>query len=206
MERTSVIRAEGALARFLVLEGFGPRESRVVAARIIDETGTFSRLRSLSDHALCDMVGLGPAVTERLRAALELAESTRGRRRLAIMVQAPEDVFRWARGRLLTLPHEELWLLALDVQSRLRAARRIAQGGIDAMTVMVRDVLRAALLEGASAFALVHNHPSGDPTPSPADERMTFDVLEASLVVGVPLVDHVVVGTGGFRAIVEATR
>ena len=99
----------------------------------------------------------------------------------------------WARPRLATLDHEELWLLALDGHHGLRAARRVASGGIHGLHVAARDVLRIALREGASAFVLVHNHPSGDPAPSSEDIAFTRTVERAAAVVGTPLLDHVVV-------------
>ena len=74
-----------------------------------------------------------------------------------------EQVAAWARPRLAALEHEELWLLAVDGRQGARAARRIAAGGIHGLHVSARDVLRAALREAASAFLVVHNHPSGDP-------------------------------------------
>jgi DNA repair protein RadC len=86
-----------------------------------------------------------------------------------------------------------MWLLALDGQNGLRSMRRIAQGGLHGCCVSARDILRAGLVEAASAIVLVHNHPSRDPTPSPEDVAMTRVVVDAGEVVGLPLVDHVVV-------------
>ena len=99
----------------------------------------------------------------------------------------------WARPRLATLDHEELWVLALDGRHGLRAARRVASGGIHGLHVGVRDVLRVALREAASAIILVHNHPSGDATPSDEDVAFTKAVAEGATVVGTPLIDHVVI-------------
>jgi DNA repair protein RadC len=76
----------------------------------------------------------------------------------------------------------------------LRAARRVASGGLHGLHVTMRDPLRIALREGASAFVLVHNHPSGDPSPSEQDVAFSKSVLEASIVVGAPMLDHVIVG------------
>src|SRR5258708_6677875 len=107
----------------------------------------------------------------------------------------------WARSRLVPLDHEELWLLALDGRNGLRSARRVASGGLHGMHVTARDPLRLALREGASAFVLVHNHPSGDPTPSDEDVSFTRNIAAGAAIVGVPLVDHVVVARDGFKSI-----
>ena len=110
----------------------------------------------------------------------------------------------WARPRLATLDHEELWLLALDGHHGLRAARLVASGGIHGLHVAARDGLRIALREGASAFVLVHNHPSGDPAPSPEDVAFTRAVERAAAVVGTPLLDHVVIARSRATSMLEA--
>jgi DNA repair protein RadC len=111
------------------------------------------------------------------------------------------DVAAWAIPRLVPLDHEELWLLALDGRSHVRAIRCVAKGGLHGMGVRPADPLRIALRAAASGFVLVHNHPSGDPAPSPEDVAFTRRVAAAAAVVGVPLLDHVVVGREGFASV-----
>jgi DNA repair protein RadC len=114
-----------------------------------------------------------------------------------------ESVTAWARPRLAHLEHEEVWLLALDGQNGLKSARRIAQGGLHGCALTPPDVLRPALRDCASGIVLVHNHPSGDPTPSSEDVEMTRAVMVAGDVVGLPLLDHVVVATGGATSLLQ---
>jgi DNA repair protein RadC len=109
----------------------------------------------------------------------------------------------WARPRLATLDHEELWLLALDGHHGMKAARRVASGGIHGLHVSARDPLRIALREAASGFVLVHNHPSGDPTPSDEDVAFTRNVAGAAALVGVPMFDHVIVARRRSVSIVD---
>jgi DNA repair protein RadC len=139
--------------------------------------------------------GVGPTKAVRIAAAVEL-----GRRAVAAACREAsprlfdgEAVVSWARPKLGGLDHEELWVLALDGRHGLRAARRVASGGIHGLHVGVRDVLRAALRDAASSIVIVHNHPSGDPAPSDEDVAFTRAVAEAAVVVGTPLVDHVIV-------------
>jgi DNA repair protein RadC len=124
-------------------------------------------------------------------------EQTRPRRRL---VGSP-DVAEWAAPRLSHLAHEELWMLALDGRSQLRAASCVAKGGLHGLGVRAADPLRAALRADASAMILVHNHPSGDPTPSAEDVAFTASVTTAARAVGLPLVDHVIVAREGFASV-----
>lgn len=111
------------------------------------------------------------------------------------------DVAAWAQPRLGSLVHEELWVLALDARGGLRAARCVAKGGIHGVGVRATDPLRIALRVGATGFALVHNHPSGDPSPSAEDVSFTRRLADAARVVGLPLLDHVVVTLHGFVSI-----
>jgi DNA repair protein RadC len=87
----------------------------------------------------------------------------------------------------------------------MRAARRVASGGIHGLHVAPRDVLRMALREAAAGFVLVHNHPSGDPAPSREDVTFTRMVAEAAAVVGVPMLDHVVVARRQAVSIIDPT-
>jgi DNA repair protein RadC len=167
----------------------------VLSAMLLEEHGGVAGLARAGIGELVQRTGVGTAKAARLMAAVEL-----GRR---AVVAASQDttarmpdrsaVEAWAHPRLATLDHEELWLLALDGHHGLRAARRVASGGIHGLHVAARDVLRIALREGASAFVLVHNHPSGDPAPSPEDIAFTRAVEHAAAVVGTPLLDHVVI-------------
>ena len=149
--------------------------------------------------------GLGPAKAARLAAAIEL-----GRRVAATAARQTDARFPssaavdgWARPRLASLDHEELWALVLDGHQGLRAARRVARGGLHGLHVAVRDPLRLVLREGGSAFVLVHNHPSGEPAPSAEDVRFTEEVARAADVVGVPLLDHVIVARSGYASLLD---
>lgn len=137
----------------------------------------------------------GPGNATRIAAAIELGRRAVQAASLEASPRLPDRdaVVAWARPRLATLDHEELWVLALDGRHGLRAARRAASGGIHGLHVGARDVLRIALREAASAFVLVHNHPSGDPAPSDEDVAFTRLVSDAASLVGTPLLDHVVV-------------
>jgi DNA repair protein RadC len=90
-----------------------------------------------------------------------------------------------------------MWVISLDGRNGMRGARQVAQGGLHGCAVSARDILRAALADAAAALILVHNHPSGDSAPSPEDVEMTRVVAAAGMVVGVPLVDHVILAPDG---------
>ena len=191
----------------LVLAGSddsGPAAAQI--AHVLEASGGLHGAARLGAAGLVSRRLLSIADASRLAAALEL-----GRRALLHslseerkVVGSFESVAAWARPRLSGLEHEEVWLLLLDGSNGLKAVSRIAQGGLHGCALTPRDVLRPALRDGASAMVLVHNHPSGDPTPSVEDVEMTRAVAIAGDVVGVPLLDHVVVARGGAASLFAA--
>lgn len=177
----------------------------LLAATLLESEGGLVRLSRGTPHGLRQRRGIGPVKAVRLAAAFELGRRAQIGALGAIPPRLPgyREVVDWARPRLATLEHEEVWLLTLDGQNALKSARRIAQGGAHGCALTTRDVLAPALRDAASAIVLVHNHPSGDPTPSPEDVAMTRAVSAACDVVGVPLLDHVVVARDGASSLFE---
>jgi len=167
----------------------------VLAADLLEAHGGVSGLARAGIGDLADHPGVGHAKGARLAAAVELGRRAVFAASLDASPKLPDRaaVEAWARPRLTTLDHEELWVLVLDGRHGLRAARRVASGGVHGLHVGVRDVLRTALREAASAIVLVHNHPSGDPAPSDEDVAFTHAVAEGATAVGTPLLDHVII-------------
>jgi DNA repair protein RadC len=178
------------------------RSSVEVAASLLDVVaGAPTRT---SPHVLAQHPGLGHAKALRLAASLELGRRMAQRASLPREpLRAPSDVAAHFRARLGGLPHEEMFVASLDGRNGVRAVRRVALGGLHGCAVTARDILRNVLADAASAFVLVHNHPSGDPTPSLEDLRMTERVAEAANAIGVPLVDHVIVAAGGHASLLD---
>jgi DNA repair protein RadC len=176
----------------------------VLAAALLEAAGGIEGLAQLSPARLADHGGVGAAKALRVAAAFELgrrAELARGGPRPRVATS--DEVAAHMAPRLTHLDHEEMWLLALDGQNHVRASKRVAQGGLHGCSVSARDILRAGLVEAASAVVLVHNHPSGDPTPSVEDLAMTRMVVDAADIVGMPLLDHVILGRGRHASLLD---
>lgn len=139
-----------------------------------------------------------------LAAALELGRRASVEPLSGLKITSHRDVQRWARGRLVGLEYEEVWVLALRANQRVCAEWCVARGGVHGCGLLPADVLRPVLRCAASAFILVHNHPSGDPTPSRDDVAMTSALHQACMAVGVTLMDHVIVSRGGSYSLAEA--
>lgn len=151
-------------------------------------------------------LGVTPVEAAQLVAAVELGRRLR-RRECAIRqtLATPESVARCMTPRIGMLDHEELWLLALDGNNRVRTLRQVARGGLHGLAVAAADILRCALREAASGMVLVHNHPSGSPLPSSSDIHMTRRVAQAAAIVGIDLLDHIIVTeTGDFFSLFGA--
>jgi DNA repair protein RadC len=177
-----------------------------LASALLETLGGLEGLARASAHGIATRRGVGKAKAARVVAALALGRrATLGYLAERSTVLGSFDaVVEWARPRLAGLDHEEVWLLSLDGKNGLKAARRIAQGGLHGCALTTRDVLGPALRDAASAILLVHNHPSGDPRPSAEDLGMTRLLAGACEVVGVPLLDHVIVARGGASSLLEA--
>ena len=179
-----------------------------LAHRLLERASGVDGLARLTPHGITELRGLGLAKATRVAAALEL-----GRRvALSALSERPtvlssfDAVVAWARPRLAGLEHEEVWLLSMDGRHALKSARQISRGGQHGCALTTRDVLGPALRDAASAIVLIHNHPSGDPTPSLEDLCMTRAIASACSLMGIPLLDHVVVARGGASSLVDAVE
>lgn len=189
----------------LVLFRAIPRQDvKPLARRLIDAFGDFSAVISASPARLGEVPGVGPAVIVELKiveaAAQRLARARIMRRPVLTSWQALLDYCQaaMAHGEV-----EQFRVLYLDRKNVLMADEAEGRGTVDHVPVYPREIVRRALELNASALILVHNHPSGDPTPSEADITMTARIRDAAGVMGITLHDHLVIGRGrelSFRA------
>lgn len=176
-----------------------------LAVALLESSGGLNLLSKLPATGLLARPGLGPVQATRLAAAFELgrrAARAETERRSGLPMSAAA-VARWAHPRLTRLDHEEVWVLCLDGRSSLSCALQVGRGGMHGCALLARDFLIPVLRHAASAFVVVHNHPSGDPTPSREDLEMTVALASAAALTAVPLLDHVVVGRDGYRSLFE---
>lgn len=159
----------------------------------------YQSLTALSQASIDDLVkikGLGRVKAQILKAALELA------RRLAEeataenpKISTPEEAARLLRERARTCEEEIFWILLLDARSRLkRPPVEVSRGLINASLVHPREVFKEAIRTSCAAVILAHNHPSGDPSPSPEDLRVTRQLVEAGKIIEIDVLDHVILG------------
>ena len=193
------------LLALLLATGAAGQPVGLVAQDLVDQVGGVDRLERVGPYRLAQQRGIGLIKATRLLAAIELGRrvTLRALSDERQVVGSFEAVAAWAQPRLAGLDHEEVWLLCLDGKNALRSARRIAQGGLHGCALRPADVLRPALEDAASGIVIVHNHPSGDPTPSLADIEMTRALVEACNILGLYLLDHVIVARSGAESLRE---
>lgn len=158
----------------------------------------FGSLRSLAQASLEDLrkvkgIGRDKAVT--LKAAFTLArQMAKELHTESPLLDTPERVADLLREEFRECPVESFQVILLNTRRRLIRIERISQGTLDTLLVHPREVFRLAITANAAAIVVVHNHPSGDPTPSEADIKVTRDLIRAGQLLKIDVLDHVIVG------------
>ncbi len=181
-----------------IILGSGSREETAVALaqRMLHTAGNNLReLGRLSIQQLMQFKGVGQAKALSIAAALEL-----GRRHqlaelpLRPLIRSSKDAFATISPLLSDLPHEEFWILLLNRANRLIGKVRMSSGGTSGTVVEASMVFRHSILSGACSIILVHNHPSGNITPSEADLRLTRKLVRAGQTLDIAVLDHLIIG------------
>ena len=189
------------LLAILLGTGTRGRDALAVGGEVLAKVeGSLRRLATRPWAEVARHPGVGRIKAARLGAAIEL-----GRRIGAetnpppVRIRGPGDVQRYYGRTLRDLAVEEFHVLALGSQRQVLADLLITRGILNSSLVHPREVFRAAIAEAAAGIIVVHNHPSGDPTPSADDRAVTRQLVEAGRVLDVPVYDHVILGGGGER-------
>lgn len=175
-----------------------------VASDLLASRGGLHGLARAGCADLAREGGIGMAKAARLLAALEL-----GRRTLMqnpndrVQIRSPRDAARYLLPAFGARPVEYFGLMLLDTSHRVLGTRVVAVGTMNATIVEPRDVFREALLGGAAAVVVFHNHPSGDPSPSPEDVDVTRRLVAAGALLGIDVIDHVILGDAVYWSLKE---
>lgn len=185
----------------VVLGSVGPTPAVTAATDLLARYGGLPELARCATSELRRHVG--PVRAARIQAAFEVGRRALVPRARLTTIETPLDVYQYARPRLAHLTREVFHVLLLDTRHRLVADRRVAEGGLAACAISPRDVFEPAIREAAPALVFIHNHPSGDPTPSRDDILLTERLGQAAKLLGLSLIDHVVVADGGYASLAE---
>ena len=198
---------DNELVAVLLGTGTRGRSSLDVANALLDAAGGLRGLTRMGRDELSRAHGVGSARAARVQAALEL-----GRRSLTRdpaerpQFATPREVASYLLPQFGSYPVERFGVLLLDTRHRLLRARILSVGSLDASVVHPREVFREAIVAGAAAIVLFHNHPSGDPSPSRDDLSLTRRLVTAGDLVGIDVIDHVVLADSRYASMKEMGR
>mgnify|MGYP001237753590 CR=1 FL=1 len=198
------LRAHGAsslstseLLAIILNTGIKGESVTSMADRLLSQHGGLAGLMRMDLVELAAIRGVGEAKAAKVKAAFELG------RRLAVLgdaerprIESPEDVVTLVGIEMAALEQEQLRVVLLDTRHRVLAVRTIYQGSANQATVRVAELFRDAVRHNAVAIVLVHNHPSGDPTPSSADVQVTREVVASGALLDIQVLDHIIIGQG----------
>ena len=189
--------ATAELIAILLRSGIAGESALDVAGRLLATHG-LDGLHQLDADLLAQERGLGPAKAAQIKAALELG------RRLATLqpedrprISSPDDVHAMLGTEMAALEQEELRVLLLNTKNEVQSIRTVYRGSVNATQVRIGEILRDAVRRNTPALIAVHNHPSGDPTPSPDDVAMTKELVRAGQLLDIDVLDHIVIGDRG---------
>jgi DNA repair protein RadC len=175
-----------------------------LSTRLLVQFGGLGGLVKASFSDLTGVKGLGTAKAAQLKAAIELG------RRLIItspdsrpQITSPLDAANLLMLEMGSLEQEHLRVLLLDTKNRVLSSPTVYVGNVNSSIIRVSEVFREAVRENATALIVAHNHPSGDPTPSPEDVRVTRNLVEAGSLLGIEVLDHLVIGRQQFVSLKE---
>jgi DNA repair protein RadC len=202
LERGTASLADYELLEMLLFLANPRGDTKPLAKRLINHFGTFGAAVSASGEALLALEGVGKHVATTLLTVREAAERL-GRAELMTrpLLNNWDRLIAYLNTVLAHEPIEHFRVLFLDTRNRLLADEQQAKGTVNHTPVYPREVVRRALELHATALILVHNHPSGDPTPSRDDIEMTREVKGATTALGIALHDHIIIGPGGWRSL-----
>lgn len=188
-----------------IVLGTGVRDhpALAVASNLVKTSGNVAALSRASPRELSLVTGVGAARAARIAAAFELGRRAIESEQRRMLLAQPDDVFGIVSPRVAGLSQEVFFVLGVDIRNGLLDVVEVARGSVHGVEVHPREVFRPLVRMAAAGGVLAHNHPTGDPTPSPEDIALTRRLRAVGDVIGIPIIDHVVVGDGKHQSIAE---
>jgi DNA repair protein RadC len=196
--------SQAELLAILLRTGLPGENAVMVGHRLLTKFGGLHGLQRLSFEELCSEKGVGTAKACQIKAAIELgARLSRETPGEKPAIHSPADAANLVLYPMSALDQEELWLLLLDTRNRVMSTVQLYKGSTTSSQVRVGEIFKHAIRAGATSIIVVHNHPSGDPSPSPDDIAITRAITAAGKLLDIEVLDHLVIGTGRFTSMKE---
>jgi DNA repair protein RadC len=176
----------------------GGAQAEATADRLLDAFGCVTELDTAPVEALAAVKGVGAAGAARIKAALALGRRLLEPSEERPTIRSPGDAAQLLQPVLAGREQEYLYVLLLDTRNRvIGPPREIYHGSLNTSLIRIGELFQAAIRANAAAIVVAHNHPSGDPSPSPEDVAVTRSVVEAGKLLDIELLDHLVIGQAG---------
>ena len=176
---------------------------RAFPPTVVEQAGGLGVLSRATPRELSTLPGIGRASATRIAAAFELGRRAFAATRARTTIGRPQDVFDLVQPHVVHKAQELFFVLGLDIRNGALDLVEVARGTVHGVEVHPREVFRPLIRMAAAAGVLVHNHPTGDATPSDHDIELTRRLRSVGDVVGIPIIDHVVTGATTFRSVAE---
>ena len=207
-ERLALLGAEqlekAELMAILLRVGVEGKSAIQLGDEILRTMGGLLGIQKASIEDLCEVNGVGPAKAAQIKAAIELG------RRLALdnpesqqPISTPGQAADLVRYEMQALPEENLWVILLDIRNHKIDIERLYKGSVNTSQVRIGELFAKAVLKKAASIIIVHNHPSGDPSPSPEDVALTKGAVQAGKLLDIEVLDHLVIGAGTYISLKE---
>lgn len=196
---------DSELLAILLNTGMRGKSSIEVAQDLLSKVNVLKELKYLSLNDLMDVKGIGIHKAVILKAAFEIGERmNQPDQKEKIKITEPGDAANYFMARMMHLTHEQFEVLFLNSKNIVIRHEVIFVGTLNSSVVHPREVFKAAIKWSSNAIIVVHNHPSGDVTPSKEDIRTTKRLQECGSILGIDLLDHIIIGDGKFLSLVQA--
>ncbi len=192
------------LIAILLRVGIEGENAVQMGQRLVQDLGGLHGLHRASVVELASQRGLGTAKAAQIKAAIEL-----GMRIHTLVpeerpcVQSPGDAAALVQYEMSALQQEHLRVINLDTRNRLINIEKLYVGSLNASTVRIAEIFKPAIQRNAAGLIVIHNHPSGDPTPSPEDVMLTRNIVNAGKLLDIEVIDHLVIGLGRYVSLKE---
>ena len=201
----AAVLTDAELIAILLRTGTAEKSAIDIASEMTADGGLYKRLAGITRlNELTNIKGLGQAKAATVLAALEIGRRIASAKPIEkIHLSCPQDVADFLMPRLRYAAKEQFVVILLNNKNKVIGTEVVSEGSLSSSVVHPREVYAPAILHHAAAIMVAHNHPSGDPKPSIEDEEVTRQLLRSGKVLGIPMIDHEIIGDGNYYSFLE---
>lgn len=201
----AAVLTDAELIAILLRTGTAEKSAIDIASEMTADGGLYKRLAGITRlNELTNIKGLGQAKAATVLAALEIGRRIASAKPIEkIHLSCPQDVADFLMPRLRYAAKEQFVVILLNGKNKVIGTEVVSEGSLSSSIVHPREVYAPAMLHHAAAIMVAHNHPSGDPKPSLEDEEVTRMLSRSGKVLGIPMIDHVIIGDGNYYSFLE---